>query len=138
MELVEEFDRIIDALEQGGVDYAVCGGVALAIHGHPRATKDIDLLVLDRDRAKALEVVNKVEYALEVGRITFKAGKPEERSVFRVSRASGAHFMTPDLLLISDPESPLWIERERTQWRGKELVVVSREGLIEMKRPAAR
>src|SRR5690606_3415455 len=47
MELVSEFERIIDALQASGVDYAVCGGVALAIHGQPRATRDIDLLLLE-------------------------------------------------------------------------------------------
>jgi hypothetical protein len=33
------------ALAKGGVEYAVIGGAAMALHGFPRMTKDIDLLL---------------------------------------------------------------------------------------------
>ena len=45
-DLYEEFKSIISALEQRGIDYAVCGGLAMAVHGLARATVDIDLLIL--------------------------------------------------------------------------------------------
>lgn len=138
MELVSEFERIIDALQASGVDYAVCGGVALAIHGQPRATRDIDLLLLEADLPRALEAVARVGYILEGGLLVFGAGTARERKVFRVSRASGPDLMTLDLLLANDPADPIWAGRETTRWRAKDLVVVSREGLIEMKRRAGR
>ena len=31
-------------MDEAGVDYALCGGLAVAAHGAPRATRDIDLL----------------------------------------------------------------------------------------------
>ena len=31
-----------------GVAYAFCNGLAVAVHGHPRATMDIDVLVPDQ------------------------------------------------------------------------------------------
>lgn len=37
--------RVIASLNDAGVDYAVVGGVALAIHGLVRATEDLDLFV---------------------------------------------------------------------------------------------
>jgi predicted transcriptional regulator len=37
--------QIARRLEQSGVDYALLGGYALALHGFARATTDIDLLV---------------------------------------------------------------------------------------------
>lgn len=37
-------------LAEHGVEYALIGGAAMAVHGFPRMTKDIDLL-LPRDRA---------------------------------------------------------------------------------------
>ena len=36
--------RRVRALERAKVPYALCGGLAVALHGFPRATKDIDLL----------------------------------------------------------------------------------------------
>jgi len=49
LDLVEEFRSIVAALEAADVEFAVCGGLAVAIHAHPRATLDVDLL-LPRDQ----------------------------------------------------------------------------------------
>jgi hypothetical protein len=46
--------------------------------------------------------------------------------------------MTLDLLLVDDPNDTIWMGREAVRWRGREVVVVSRAGLIEMKRRANR
>ncbi|MDP3233040.1 MAG: hypothetical protein Q8S33_20575 [Myxococcales bacterium] len=51
MDLFDEFGRIIDVLNANGVEYAVCGGVAVNLLGHVRATRDIDLLVRKPDRS---------------------------------------------------------------------------------------
>ena len=36
---------LVAELDADGVDYALAGGLAVAVWGAPRATKDIDLLV---------------------------------------------------------------------------------------------
>jgi hypothetical protein len=41
VDLVGELNLIVNALEESGLDYALCGGIAVAIHGYPRATRDI-------------------------------------------------------------------------------------------------
>lgn len=41
---------VLGELERRGVEYALIGGAAMALHGYPRMTKDIDLL-LPRSRA---------------------------------------------------------------------------------------
>jgi hypothetical protein len=43
-DLFEEFRAVVGALGAARVPYAICGGIALSIHAHPRATIDIDLL----------------------------------------------------------------------------------------------
>ncbi|MES1208434.1 MAG: hypothetical protein ABUS79_21050 [Pseudomonadota bacterium] len=53
LDLVQELTDVIACLDQGGVPYALCGGLAMAVHGYPRATVDIDLLVLAKDEAAA-------------------------------------------------------------------------------------
>ncbi len=37
--------RVLEALERTGVRYVVIGGVALNLHGLPRATEDLDIFV---------------------------------------------------------------------------------------------
>jgi len=44
MEL-EDVLTVLEALERGGVRYAVFGGLAMAAHGFDRATRDLDLFV---------------------------------------------------------------------------------------------
>jgi hypothetical protein len=37
--------RVLEALERQGVRYVVIGGVALNLHGLPRATEDLDIFI---------------------------------------------------------------------------------------------
>ena len=45
IDLYEEFKTIVGALTRHRIPFGVCGGLAMAAHGFPRATQDIDLLV---------------------------------------------------------------------------------------------
>lgn len=45
IELPDDFRDLLVALCDAGADFVVVGGYAVAYHGHPRATKDIDLLI---------------------------------------------------------------------------------------------
>jgi hypothetical protein len=45
LDLVEELRGLVDALDRARVEFAVCGGLAVAIHARPRATLGVDLLV---------------------------------------------------------------------------------------------
>lgn len=53
MNLELELREIIRLFNQERIDYALCGGMAVAIHGHPRFTKDIDLLVTQESLGNA-------------------------------------------------------------------------------------
>ena len=43
MKVHEDFKDFIDALNENNVQYVIVGAFALAFHGHPRATGDIDI-----------------------------------------------------------------------------------------------
>ena len=43
--LPTEFREFLKLLNSGSVDYLVVGGYAVAFHGHPRATGDLDLWI---------------------------------------------------------------------------------------------
>ncbi|MBI2374197.1 MAG: hypothetical protein HYV07_09370 [Deltaproteobacteria bacterium] len=45
MELPDDFKDLLLALSDTGADFVVVGGHAVAFYGHPRATKDLDVLV---------------------------------------------------------------------------------------------
>src|SRR5215207_8263701 len=63
--LLDEFRTITEALNMAGIDYAVCGGWAMAIHGLPRATIDIDLLIAAEDLERAWELAKRNGYDVE-------------------------------------------------------------------------
>ena len=45
MKLKEELLKIAACFERSEIDYALCGGLAVVVHGYPRLTKDIDMLI---------------------------------------------------------------------------------------------
>jgi hypothetical protein len=56
MPLPEDWRAFIESLNSNGVEYVVVGAVALAHHGHPRYTGDLDVLVRNSiENAKRLE-----------------------------------------------------------------------------------
>ena len=66
MNLVDELHAVVAALEGAGIVYAICGGVAVTIHGATRSTKDIDILIAPTDVLRALDVdLEKLEAADE-------------------------------------------------------------------------
>ena len=51
--LNKDFKEFIELLNANSVNYLVVGGYALAAHGHPRYTKDLDVWILiDPDNAR--------------------------------------------------------------------------------------
>ena len=46
-ETVSRFEKLLVALAQANVDFAVAGGLAVILNGYPRVTVDVDILVND-------------------------------------------------------------------------------------------
>lgn len=45
IELPDDFRDLLIELSDNGAEFVLVGGHAVAFHGHPRATKDMDVLV---------------------------------------------------------------------------------------------
>ncbi len=45
LDLYEELRILLGKLQESRIEYALCGGLALALYGIPRATVDIDIMV---------------------------------------------------------------------------------------------
>ncbi len=50
-EFNDDFRDMLEALTEAGVEFLIVGAHALAVHGLPRATGDIDLLVKPTTRS---------------------------------------------------------------------------------------
>lgn len=140
LDLIEEFDRVTLELEAATVDYALCGGLALAAHGHVRTTKDIDLLIRAEDVERALTVSRGVGFDVPARKITFGLRTGTPRDVHRVSKLEPdtGRLLTLDLLVVSSDLEHVWAGRTVVPWRNRTIVVVSRDGLATMKRLAGR
>ena len=62
MTLFDELRSVVSALDGAGVDYALVGGLAVAVWGAPRATKDIDLLVPEHEIARVTDILKREGY----------------------------------------------------------------------------
>lgn len=137
MDLLEELTSLLQRLDQEGLDYALCGGLALAVHGHPRFTKDIDLLIRAEDVERALAVVDQLGFSYPAKPMTFGHGE-EQRAIQRVSKLEDGETLMLDLLLLNPRLAAIWQTRQHLALGEQVVQVVSREGLIAMKRIANR
>ncbi len=134
LSLFEETTALLAALERRDVPYAVAGAVALAIHGVPRATTDIDLLVRPESLEAALQVASARGFGVQALPMQFSDGLEVRRS----TKVEAAEMLTLDLLVVNANLEPVWAGRERVLTGGGDVWVVSRAGLIEMKAWAGR
>jgi hypothetical protein len=133
-DLFAETVGLLADLERRTIPYAVAGALALAIHGVPRATTDIDLLVRPEDVDALLSIARARGFGIEALPMRFSDGM----EVRRVTKAEGPDLLTLDLLLVNRNLEPVWASRERVPTEHGPFSVVSRDGLIRMKAWAGR
>lgn len=132
LDLFDELVALIDALESKRIDYAVCGGLAMAIWGLPRATVDIDLLIERESLAAVEEVAAFRGYTFKAHPMSFSAGAIVIHRVTKIDPDGGDVLML-DLLLVTPAVLDAWENRTRVEWDHGVMSVVSREGLAKLK-----
>jgi|GEM_PF-232194 len=120
IDLAEELDSIRGVFSEHRIEFALCGGMVMAIHGFIRATVDLDLLVKAEDIDEIQSTVGSLGY-ITIGNRTS-----------RIDAASGDTLIL-DLSVVTGETRDVWNDRRRILWRDKPLSVVSREGLIKLK-----
>jgi len=133
--LINELTRLVAAFNEHNIDFALCGGLAVAAHGLVRATQDIDFLIRAESLDAAYAAAAEVGYDIRGLDISFKERTVEIR---RVSTIIGEDVISLDLLLVTPYVEDVWAGREAIDFMGQTLYVVSREGLIKMKTQAGR
>lgn len=129
--LYEELKALVGALNAADVPYALCGGLAMAVHGFPRATVDIDFLAPPESAERILEVGMRQGFTVPPMTLQFKEGV----RVRRISKPRGPdeEVIVLDVLLAYPPLQTAWERREQVDWEGGRIWIVSREGLVQMK-----
>lgn len=134
LELFEEFRMVVSALEEAGLDYAVVGAIALAIHGVPRATTDIDILVEPEALDRVLDIARNCGYRILAKRMKFRDGM----EIQRATKFEEGEHLTLDLILVNENLRSVWESRMRIETDHGPIRVISRQALIEMKAAAGR
>ena len=116
------------------VRYVTLGGIAAVLHGVPRATFDLDILI----EAKPDNVQRLLDALLEAGFGTASLISADELlaheiTVFKDRVRIDVQTATPGLSF-----EEAWRNRERMEYQGQAFYVVSRDDLIASKRAAGR
>src|SRR3990172_2246710 len=133
--LFEEFRAVVGALTRADVPYAVWGGIAMSIHAHPRATIDIDLLAPPDAVTQIVDALVPVGFLLRERAPTQLA--KGEVVMHRLTKIVPAD---PEVLVLDVIEvqpgatARAWQTRTSAEWEGHPVTVVSRDGLIALKR----
>ncbi|MEO6391408.1 MAG: DUF6036 family nucleotidyltransferase [Pyrinomonadaceae bacterium] len=135
--LFDEFTSIVNALNDAKIDYAVCGGMAMAIHGFTRATVDIDVLILESDLERIWQLAKDLGYEVEGLPLSLHGGAIEIRRISKVEPVY-KDLITLDCLLVTEALQDIWNERERMHLNELDVVTVSKTGLIKLKKMAGR
>jgi hypothetical protein len=137
IDIVEELKVLISRLDERQIDYALCGGLALAIYDRARATADIDLLILAESLPDVIEIAKSNDYTIRGLDRTFSHGVIEIRRVSKIDQKTGI-VLSLDMLLVTPQIQEIWDSRVQADWEGGKLSVVSRHGLIALKKLSGR
>lgn len=135
LDLFAEMHALATALEKASLPYALCGGLAVGVHGAPRATKDVDLLVAPEHLLPIKELARTLGFVLEGLPMRFKSANVE---MHRLSKVVDGSLLSLDLLVANEELRPVLEDRQQIAYEGGNVWVVSRRGLISMKVSAGR
>jgi hypothetical protein len=131
LDLFEELRSVISRLDENGIPYALCGGLAMAVHGYPRATVDIDIVVPADDLARVETAVHPLGFSIPTAPMTFHAGAVEIRRLTKMH--TSGQVLSLDILLVTPAIEQAWNTRQAMTWAFGNISVVSPEGLIALK-----
>ena len=134
-ELCADFVDLLSALSDEKARFLVIGGYAVGVHGHPRATKDLDVWidptptnarrVLEALRSFGAPIRGLTEPDLVNPEVVFQVGLPPNR-IDILSAIAGVDFAS------------CWKRRERVSFSGIRTPVISMVDLIQNKRATGR
>ena len=133
--LYEEFRAVVGALGAARIPYAVCGGLAMSIHSHPRATIDIDLLAPPDAIAPIAATLTAHGFVRRDPTPTRLAGGQVVMHALTKIVPGDPEVLVLDVIEVQPGATgAAWQARTTLSWEGHPVPVVSRSGLIALKR----
>ena len=132
MKLFDEFSRLVSEFKKENIEYALCGGLAMAVYAFPRATLDIDILIKPESLEKAKTVAQRLGFTSDAGLMKFSDGAIQIYRLTKVSTDS-SDTLTLDMLLLTPEIKEVWESKQILTWDQGDLPVVSPKGLIKLK-----
>lgn len=132
MNLLKELKKLSQKLDQAGIEYALCGGLAVAIYAKPRATLDIDIMIEPDFLEETRKAIQGLGYTMSSAPMKFNDGAVIIHRVSKIDKKTKEYFVL-DLLLVTPATKEVWKDRVVVEWEGCPLKVVSPQGLIFLK-----
>lgn len=132
MRILEELKNIIRRLDAEGIEYALCGGLAMAVYAMPRSTLDVDLMIEADSLLKVRRAMQELGFALDAIPMEFHGGEIQICRLCKISPENGEELIL-DLLLVTPETREAWKTRCQVEWREGKLSVVSPQGLVQLK-----
>ena len=129
MNLLEELQTLIQRLEADAVPYALCGGLAVAAYGFVRATEDVDILAPEAAFPALRLAVTACGFTFENMPMVFS-----NLTITRFVKLAGKEHLCLDVLHVGPNTEQAWESRQRFDTGFGPFCIVSREGLIQLKR----
>lgn len=144
-----EYVNLFSKLHQEGIQYLICGGLAVNIYGIPRMTADIDILVrFDEDNIEKFEqAVEELAFAalIPIKLHTLLDEKTRKEMIDNKNLIAYSYyntrsnFMNLDILIdVPISFDLMWEQKETRDIDGLPIQIVSLAHLIELKRYANR
>ena len=132
--MLNRLKDVFRSLEKHEVKYIVIGGIASVLHGVPRATFDLDILIESTpDNTKhLLEALAEADFGT-ASLTTFDQILENEITIFKDRVRIDVQTSTPGLKF-----KDAWEQRVVMNYQGQDFYVVSIEDLISSKRAAGR
>ncbi|RKX76828.1 MAG: hypothetical protein DRP87_10865 [Spirochaetes bacterium] len=132
MDILEELKNLIAKLNEENIEYALCGGLAMAVYALPRATLDIDLLIDESSLERTTRAVYDLGFTLKAEPMEFHGGKIHIHRLSKIEPGTGETLIL-DLLIVTPELKSVWNKRMEVEWEHGNISVVSPEGLILLK-----
>ncbi len=137
LELTDDFRDVLVELADAGADFVLVGGWAMAVHGRPRATEDLDVLVRATPANSAKVFAALAAFGAPVGPHGVDAGTFEsEGPAYRMGIKPLCIEVLTKISGISFDEAAA--NRVQANVDGRLVSVIGRDALLRNKRAAGR
>ena len=132
MDLLKELKNLLSCLKKEKIDFALCGGLAMAVYARPRATIDINIMIEPKSLTIIKDTVAELGFNIDSGLLKFKDGSIQIYKLCKSMPVSKEPLFL-DLLFVTPEISDVWESRTQVTWEEGSLPVVSPQGLIRLK-----